>query len=69
MTKELKTETLNLRVSPGTKLALKGIAERENRSMVNALECLVSDYYKRHEVEMPLATKKGGRGARVKINQ
>ncbi len=65
MIKELKTETLNLRVAPGTKLALKGIAERENRSMVNALECLVVDYYKRHEIEMPIANK-GGRNARAK---
>lgn len=64
MTKELKTETLNLRISPGIKRALKGIAERENRSMVNALECLVTDYYKRNEIELPKAAK-GGRNART----
>lgn len=64
MTKELKTETLNLRVAPGTKLALKGIAERENRSMVNALECLVADYYKRNEIELPKPTN-GERNART----
>jgi hypothetical protein len=62
MSKELKTETLNLRISLGIKQALKGIAERENRSMVNALECLVTDYYKRNDIELPKTTK-GGRGA------
>ncbi|MBM3273413.1 hypothetical protein FJY94_09315 [Candidatus Kaiserbacteria bacterium] len=56
MSKELKTETLNLRVSLGTKLALKGIADRENRSMVNVLECLVNDYYRRNNIELPLTT-------------
>lgn len=57
MNKELKTETLNLRVSLGIKQALRGIAERENRSMVNALECLVTDYYKRNKIELPKPTK------------
>lgn len=57
MTKELKTETLNLRVSPGTKLALRGIADRENRSMVNVLECLVTDYYRRNDIRLPITTK------------
>jgi hypothetical protein len=64
MVKELKTDTLNLRIAPGTKMALKGIAERENRSMANALEYLVVDYYKRHDIELPKTTKKGGRDAR-----
>lgn len=58
MSKELKTETLNLRVSLGTKLALKGIADRENRSMVNVLECLVNDYYRRNNIELPITTTK-----------
>lgn len=66
MTKELKTEALNLRISPGTKLALKGIAERENRSMVNALECLVSDYYRRNEINMPVTTLKRESSVRIK---
>jgi hypothetical protein len=64
MVKELKTDTLNLRIAPGTKMALKGVAERENRSMANALEYLVVDYYKRHDIELPNATKQGGRDAR-----
>lgn len=38
-----KTEALNLRVSPSFKLALKALAESENRSMVNMLEVLVME--------------------------
>lgn len=68
MLKELKTETLNLRVAPGIKLALKGIAERENRSMVNVLECLVAEYYKRRSIDMPKSTK-GAHNARGKKTQ
>lgn len=64
MAKELKTDTLNLRIAPGTKMALKGVAERENRSMADALECFVIDYYKRHDIELPKSTKNGGRDAR-----
>lgn len=44
---ETKSATLNLRVSPRFKRAVKLIAERENRSAVNALECLVIDYFDR----------------------
>src|SRR5690242_17211580 len=39
-----KTEFLNMRVKPQTKRALRMIAERESRSMANALEWLVADY-------------------------
>jgi hypothetical protein len=38
---DIKTETLNLRVSPSFKAALKALAEAEHRSMVNMLEILV----------------------------
>lgn len=41
---DIKTETLNLRVSPAFKQALKEAAENEQRSMVNMLEVLLSDY-------------------------
>lgn len=41
---DLKSETLNLRVSKTFKRALKEAAEREQRSMVNMLEVLLSDY-------------------------
>jgi len=44
---ETKSATLNLRVSPRFKKAVKLIAERENRSAVNALEYLVIDYFNR----------------------
>lgn len=44
---ENKSATLNLRVSPRFKRAVQLIAERENRSAVNALECLVLDYFDR----------------------
>lgn len=40
----LKSETLNLRVSRKFKQALKEAAEHEQRSMVNMLEVLLYDY-------------------------
>lgn len=39
-----KSETLNLRVSPAFKLALKEAADYEQRSMVNMLEVLLGEY-------------------------
>lgn len=41
---EVKTETLNLRVSPSFKRTLKAIADTESRSMVNMLEVILIDY-------------------------
>lgn len=41
---EIKSETLNLRVSPSFKWALKKVASSEQRSMVNMLEVLLSEY-------------------------
>ena len=41
---ETKSDTLNLRVSPSFKLALKAAADHELRSMVNMLEVLVANY-------------------------
>jgi len=64
MVKELKTDTLNLRLAPGVKQALKHIAERENRSMVNALECLIFDYLRRNKIDLPKAKSGGGHGAK-----
>ena len=40
----LKTETLNLRISPTTKSALRFIADRERRSMSNMIDMLVTVY-------------------------
>lgn len=45
-----KTETLNMRVRPQTKRGLQAIAEREKRSMANALECLVDEYLSRNQI-------------------
>ncbi|MGE8140662.1 hypothetical protein ACQKOE_01680 [Novosphingobium sp. NPDC080210] len=41
---DTKSETLNLRVSPTFKRALKEAADHEQRSMVNMLEVLLGDY-------------------------
>jgi hypothetical protein len=48
-----KTETLNMRVRPQTKRALRVIAEREKRSMANAIECLVDEYISRNQIQIP----------------
>ncbi len=45
---DVKTETLNLRVSPTFKQTLKAVAEMESRSMVNMLEVILLDYCKQH---------------------
>ncbi len=41
---DTKSETLNLRVSPTFKQALKEAADHEQRSMVNMLEVLLGEY-------------------------
>jgi uncharacterized protein (DUF1778 family) len=41
---DVKSDTLNLRVSPSFKLALKAAAAHEQRSMVNMLEVLVANF-------------------------
>jgi hypothetical protein len=48
---DVKSETLNLRVSPSFKLALKAAADSDQRSMVNMLEVLVGDYCKTKGIE------------------
>lgn len=45
-----KSETLNLRVSPAFKLALKEAADYEQRSMVNMLEVLLGEYCERNGI-------------------
>ena len=45
---DVKTETLNLRVSPTFKRTLKAVAEAQSRSMVNMLEVILLDYCKQH---------------------
>ncbi len=50
---DLKSETLNLRVSRKFKQALKEAAEHEQRSMVNMLEVLLCDYCDRKGIVLP----------------
>ena len=47
-----KSENLNMRVRPHTKQALRLIADREKRSMANALECLVDEYITRNQIQI-----------------
>lgn len=47
---DTKSETLNLRVSPSFKLALREAADHEQRSMVNMLEVLLSEYCERKSI-------------------
>ena len=50
---DTKSETLNLRVSPTFKRALKEAADHEQRSMVNMLEVLLGDYCARKGIAPP----------------
>lgn len=50
---DTKSDTLNLRVSPSFKLALKAAAEHEQRSMVNMLEVLVASYCDANDIAVP----------------
>ncbi|MHA6889401.1 hypothetical protein [Ralstonia pseudosolanacearum] len=50
---DVKSNTLNLRVSPSFKLALKAAADHEQRSMVNMLEVLVANYCEEKGISPP----------------
>ncbi|ELK4781642.1 hypothetical protein ABZR11_27825 [Pseudomonas aeruginosa] len=50
---DIKSETLNLRVSPAFKKILKEVADHEQRSMVNMLEVLLCDYCDRNDIVSP----------------
>jgi hypothetical protein len=50
---EVKIDTLNLRVSPSSKLALKAAADHERRSMVNMLEVLVAGFCESKGIALP----------------
>ena len=54
----MKTDTLNLRISPVTKTALRFIADKEMRSMANMIDILVTDYCDKNGVALP--TEKQG---------
>lgn len=45
-----KTDTLNLRVTPGFKELVRAAAELENRSISNLIEVLVRDHCRRRGV-------------------
>lgn len=47
---ENKSETLNLRVSPQLKAALRLAADKERRSMANMVEFLVFQYCQEHNL-------------------
>lgn len=61
---DVKTETLNLRVSPTFKQTLKAMAEVESRSMVNMLEVILLDYCKQHP--LPKADMQEGSSVQAK---
>lgn len=50
---EVKSDTLNLRVSPTFKLALKIAADHEQRSMVNMLEVLLAAHCDAKGIAIP----------------
>lgn len=50
---DVKSDTLNLRVSPSFKLALKAAADHEQRSMVNMLEVLVAAFCESKGIAVP----------------
>lgn len=55
MSIQRKTEVLSIKTTPEIKVALKAIGDREHRSMANALETLVLDYFSRNGLEFPFA--------------
>jgi hypothetical protein len=62
---DVKSDTLNLRVSPSFKLALKAAADHEQRSMVNMLEVLVATFCDAKGIALP--GTKPARSARTAI--
>lgn len=49
----MKTDTLNLRIAPDIKSALKLISKREKRSMSNMIDFLVTDFCEKNGVALP----------------
>jgi len=50
---DIKSDTLNLRVAPSFKRALKAAADHEQRSMVNMLEVLVAGFCEAKGITIP----------------
>ena len=61
---DVKSDTLNLRVSPSFKLALKTAADIERRSMVNMLEVLLGDYCESKGIDLSPAPTRAHRPAK-----
>lgn len=55
-----KTEVLSIKTTPEIKHALRAIAAREHRSMANALETLVMDYFARNGLSFPPVAQSAG---------
>lgn len=47
-----KSSTLNLRIDPDLKEALRAAAESEHRSIANMIEVLILDYCTRHAIDI-----------------
>ena len=56
----LKTATLNLRIDPGVKEALRLAAAKEHRSISNLIEVLVREHCERGGVNIPEQTEMFG---------
>ncbi|WP_047012756.1 hypothetical protein [Spongiibacter sp. IMCC21906] len=50
---ERKTESINLRMSPGMKRLLRRAAEKEHRTLSNMLEMLILNYCKKNGITGP----------------
>jgi hypothetical protein len=50
---EIRSDALNLRVSPSFKLSSKASADYEQRSMVNMVAVLVANYCEKHHIAHP----------------
>ncbi len=48
-----KTATLNLRIDPAVKDAVKIAAEKDHRSVANFMETLIRQYCKKTGIEIP----------------
>ena len=53
-----KTATLNLRITPVLKQALRNAAEREQRSLANMVEVMIRNYSETHGWALPDSAEK-----------
>lgn len=61
-----KSDTLNLRVTPGFKELVRTAAERNSRSISNLIEVLVQEHCRRNGIEVP-ETKPSDLAARKRV--